>query len=341
MLLKCNDKKDVAEDDDIDQPYTQDDIEGISENLQGTFISAENEGTGNGLTSVSDDDSPVAPISERIVEHLATSEAVLKSQQRNEPDLTFQERKVIAAQILKEKPGQFLYRFGKYLQCEHLVHFLQFEGDPEVDFYLAETAKQINPHTSKVAIRNRRYAALQKMRSSGDYFSESEMENREPLLYEQLIGRHLTDDERSQLHANTTTSDDQGFSAMLFHHIDFRDERLRREREQDYEDGMFEEEEDDEDEDEKELRSDTEQEDMAEESEKRILREEFYSTVYNDFLGGKDKEFDYKNIDSSEAYDLLEIRARDEEERYFDEDDDEQNLTTDSNNQAVADIMES
>jgi len=66
-----------------------------------------------------------------------------------------------------------------------------------------------------------------------------------------------------------------------------------------------------------------------------MLREEFYSTVYNDFLGGKDKEFDYKNIDDSTAYDLLEIRARDEEERYFDEDDDEQNMTTDFPNQAV------
>ncbi|CAL4154639.1 unnamed protein product, partial [Meganyctiphanes norvegica] len=150
MLGKFDNTKNISAPNATEDSDKDDSIDQISENLQETFICAENEHQINGLMSLSEDDSVASPLCERIVEQLATSDAVLKSQQRGEPDLTFEERKLIAAEILKHKPGQFLYRFGKYLKQEHLVHFLQYEGDPEVDFYLAETAKQLNPHTSKL-----------------------------------------------------------------------------------------------------------------------------------------------------------------------------------------------
>ena len=48
----------------------------------------------------------------------------------------------------------------------------------------------------RITVRNRRYAAMQELRHSGTYFSEKEMERRDPLLYDQLIGRHQTEEER-------------------------------------------------------------------------------------------------------------------------------------------------
>lgn len=49
-------------------------------------------------------------LKDRIIHHLAASKVVLKSQQRYEPDFTYEERRNIAETMLDEKPGQFLYR---------------------------------------------------------------------------------------------------------------------------------------------------------------------------------------------------------------------------------------
>lgn len=39
------------------------------------------------------------------------------------------------------------------------------------------------------------------------------------------------------------------------------------------------------------------------------------------FLTGKDSDFDYSKVDTSDEYDDLKLRERDEEEAYFDQDD--------------------
>lgn len=54
--------------------------------------------------------------------------------------------------------------------------------------------------------------------------------------------------------------------------------------------------------------------------EKDQLRDEFYEIMCMKFLEGKDKEFDYTNIDENTEYDDLETQARDAEEKYFDAD---------------------
>ena len=57
----------------------------------------------------------------------------------------------------------------------------------------------------RVTVRNRRYAVLQQMRRTGDYFSEQEMERRDPLLYDHLIGQHQTQEEREEKYSADTT----------------------------------------------------------------------------------------------------------------------------------------
>ncbi|XP_042882021.1 coiled-coil domain-containing protein 97-like [Penaeus japonicus] len=273
--------------------------------------------------SQEDEADEVLPLKDRIIHHLAASKVVLKSQQRYEPDFTYEERLNIAETMLDEKPGQFLYRFGKFLRREHLSYFLKYEGNPEIDHYLTETMKYLNKHTSKITVKNRRYGAMQKLRKSGDYFSEKEMERRNPLLYDHLIGKHMTEEEKKEKY--TVAKNDISFSSLLLQHIDARDKTDFKKQQEEEEDDMFEEEED-EDEEKEEDEEGEEEMDMeteVESGEKQLLKEEFYSSAYLNFLNGKDEEFDYGQVDTSDDYDLLEIRARDDEERYFDDDDDD------------------
>lgn len=259
------------------------------------------------------------PLRDRIIHHMAASSIILKSQQRYEPDFTYQERKAIVEELLDEKPGQFLYRFGKQLEREHLQYFLKYEGDAEVDHYLKETLKQKNEHTCRITVRNRRYAALQKLRSCGDYFSEKEMERRNPLLYDQLIGKHQTEEEREE--KTQIDESDIRFSSILLAHIDKCDKKDLKKQQQDQEDEVYEEEDTDDEED---------SENPVESGEKQLFKEEFYSVGYWNFLRGNDHEFDYGQVDTSEEYDPLDIHERDEEERYFDDDDEQEETLCDS-----------
>lgn len=47
----------------------------------------------------------------------------------------------------------------------------------------------------QVICKNRRYQAMLEL-LKGDYFSDNEMRNREPLLWEQLVGQYLSEEEK-------------------------------------------------------------------------------------------------------------------------------------------------
>ncbi|KAL3253098.1 hypothetical protein MRX96_054670 [Rhipicephalus microplus] len=53
-------------------------------------------------------------------------------------------------------------------------------------------------------------------------------------------------------------------------------------------------------------------------TEKRLLRNEFMNTMYESFLSGKDKDYDYESVDNNADFDSLQTRQHDEEEKYFD-----------------------
>lgn len=266
-------------------------------------------------TTAEEDDIYTLPLRDRLVHCIAASNVQVKSQQKYEPDLTYDERKDIIDKLLQDKPGQFLYRFGSHLEREHLQYFLEYEGNAEVDHFLAEALKNKNKHTAKIAVRNRRYAALQKMQRSGDYFSEQEMERRDPLLYDHLIGQHLTQEEKEERQNASTTSEIK-FSSLLLHHIDNCAHKELKKQQEDQEDDMLEEEDTDEEDDDG---GGTETNAGVESREKQIFKEEFFSSGYNAFLRGQNDDFDYKEVDNNDTLDLLDIQARDAEERYFDE----------------------
>lgn len=156
---------------------------------------------------------PPLPINNEIVNNLTETEteminyivqenkAFFRSQQINDPDITESERLAIVSKVFADSHKKFLYRFGKHIRVDHLTYFEQQTGYSEDDsyeihYYLRDIRTKMRNRQRDV--KNRRYAAMQKMIEDDDnpYFGEQEMMEREPLLYEHLVGQYMTDTEK-------------------------------------------------------------------------------------------------------------------------------------------------
>nr|CAD7401498.1 unnamed protein product [Timema poppensis] len=131
-----------------------------------------------------------------MLNYLAKREDVhFKSQQIGEPELTFVQKRKIAGDLLSRNSGQFLARFGQFLELQHLKCFdiTNEDGmDYEVQYYLKQLQRFHNKSKMRVVIKNRRYEALKKLVNEGTYFSDEEMKKRNPLLYDRLVGCYLS-----------------------------------------------------------------------------------------------------------------------------------------------------
>lgn len=63
------------------------------------------------------------------------------------------------------------------------------------------------------------YEAMRQLEALGEYFSDEEMKQRDPLLYEDMIGQHLTDDDASAMLAADERMKDHALSEVLLQHI--------------------------------------------------------------------------------------------------------------------------
>lgn len=131
-----------------------------------------------------------------ILNHVSHSRAIFKCQHKDEPELSFEEKKTIALNLLEKSPPQFLARFGNFLKLEHLSYFRNISNDYEISFYLKRLQRYFDREQRQVDVKNRRYEALKSLVEKGEYFSETEMMKRNPLLYDQLVGRYLTEEEK-------------------------------------------------------------------------------------------------------------------------------------------------
>lgn len=258
-----------------------------------------------------------------LVEAVALSGYLVKSQQIGEAELTLNQRREELLQQYNSRPLVFLEKYHNCLKPEHLAAFAHVASDPRTQYYSKVIQRRATGCPNKTRVKNHRYAALRALQKDGDYFSEEQMRRREPLLYEQYIGQYLTDEEvleRSQEAMQEGQPEGSGGLAHLL--LNSYQERLiqsRMQEEQEREDGAQEEEDDDEEEDDIQAQ---EWEPTVEE--KAQLREEFISQMHQRFLDGKDKDFDYSEVDENPDYDNLDIVSRDAEEKYFDEDDSEE-----------------
>lgn len=263
-----------------------------------------------------------------MIECVAMSGSPVKSQQIGEAELTFGERREELLYQYRSRPLVFLERYHAHLKPEHLPAFAHVGSDPRAQHYSRLVQTRAAGCTNKTRVRNHRYAALRALQKEGEYFSEEQMRMRAPLLYEQYIGQFLTDEEaleRSQEAMLDGAQEGQGgggpcgLANLLLNSYQERLIQNRLQEEQDREDGAQEEDEDDDENDEVEQKG---WEPTAEE--KALLREEFISQMHQRFLDGKDKDFNYSEVDDNPDYDNLDIVSRDAEDKYFDEDDDEE-----------------
>ncbi|KAJ8345183.1 hypothetical protein SKAU_G00293760 [Synaphobranchus kaupii] len=255
-----------------------------------------------------------------MIEAVAASGSPVKSQQLGDPDLTLEERRRVLLQQYRAKPLVFLERYEAHLKPEHLGAFAHLSADCRAQHYCTEVQRRASSQAARTRVRNHRYAALRALQQEGQYFSEEQMRVREPLLYEQYIGQYLSEEELFQRSAETLAGGCVGLADLLMNSYQERLLQNTLQQQQDREEAA--EEETEEDDEENEAGEGVQWEPSAEE--KALLREEFLTQMHQRFLDGKDKDFNYSEVDENPDYDNLDIVSRDAEERYFDDDDDEE-----------------
>ncbi|CAO3676336.1 unnamed protein product [Rhizopus stolonifer] len=249
--------------------------------------------------------------------------------------------------MLESDPGLFLSKWGRYLSQSILSLFQCLQDNYEVKFYLSsllykETeSPTTNTRNQKSALytlfQNRRFEYLKRKLRHSDYFSDESMQLREPELYQQYVGRYIPEEKKSEPFGKDVTLVNRILSNIDQNYVN---DRLNRQRV--VEEEQFEEEESDDDEPlpmDKDVEmkdsnqekfeaknetdeSDTEKEDIEDmDKYKEEKRDELIRLLEENFLAGKDNDFDYDQIDYNEVYDDIEQQERDFQDHYFDEDD--------------------
>ncbi|XP_073454769.1 coiled-coil domain-containing protein 97 [Aquarana catesbeiana] len=246
------------------------------------------------------------------------SHVPIRSQQIGEPEFSHDQKMSILLDLYNSKPLIFLERFRKVLKEEHLLCFSHLSGDYTADFYFKEICKASQKKVNHTRVRNKRYAALQQLISAGEYFSDKEMRQRDPLMYEHYVGQYQSEEEIMSQNSRDLAQANS-LSDVLLDSCQEQIIQRKLEVQRELEENCEEEEEDSAEEEDSELQSDEER--TVDSEEKDLMREEFLTRMYQSFLDGKDKNFDYSEVDDNPDFDNLDIVTRDEEERYFDDDD--------------------
>jgi len=254
----------------------------------------------------------------RIIQVASGSKGFFRHQQIGDPDLTKQDKISIVTDLLENKPSTFLQRFGQFLSEDHLTFFEDIsDQNYEVGFYLKEARQKQCKYVQEHRVKNRRFQAMQKMISAGDeHFSEESMRQRNPLLYGQLIGQFLTDEERSL--ADRPDMTNCSLANIIMEHMDIDRERNLKKRLQGNEEEEFDTDSEDED---LQLTVSPNPTGSLDDGEKNALKREFVQASYQSFIAGLDAGVDYSKIDEDSNLDDLNLENRENEERYFDEDD--------------------
>ena len=252
----------------------------------------------------------VDPLALRMFDKIMASDKVIKSQQRGDAELTGKEKLEILSELLVNFPGNFLQRFGSLFDYEDLQYFAG-STDYEVQYRTRELNRLLTGNNMKKRTANRRYRAIEELTVNSDYFTDREMRERCPLLYEQYIGQFLTEEQRDKI----TGYFQPGELSLAGHIANKLDQDVTAEKlikqvkiEEHLKGGGA---------------TDsntvlTVSEDTGEaEEDKLMLRKEFLRLMHLRFINGED-EYDYRTVDENEEYDVSDIKERDDEEHYFD-----------------------
>ncbi|KOB68494.1 Coiled-coil domain-containing protein [Operophtera brumata] len=150
----------------------------------------------NGPEELEEEEIIVDPIDD-IIDYLVRSAKVsFKNAHVDEAEIRTYDKIRMAKDLYTQKPIDFLIQFGKFLTPYHIEYFEKKSLNNRRYHHCIEELKVYHSETSRhKRVRNRRYKALQQLQNETDYFSEKQMMLRNPLLYEQLVGQYLTEEE--------------------------------------------------------------------------------------------------------------------------------------------------
>ena len=248
---------------------------------------------------------------------IAQCDVIIKSQQRDDNELTLSEKYEHLSKIYHQNKVSILQRFGNHLNLKDFELFNE-PDNYEMQFYVNKYRALQDPVHKEQVVKNRRYNYLKNVLKQSDYFEDKELEKRNPLLYKQYIGQYISDDEIQNSRNNENT-----FSEFLFNKIDKSINNFRCDIEQHSCDVEEDEEDSDNDiENDEDFKKYLEEKIPMENEERIQLRKEFLCLMENSFLIG-DENFDYSVIDNDEQYDNM--CDQDIEDHYFDEENSSEN----------------
>jgi hypothetical protein len=146
-----------------------------------------------------------------------------KTLRYGEVELNQEEKLKQMHSTLHSDPSLFLSKWGRHLSQNTLRLFQVIKDNYEVDFYLDSLLYQepedldmtalhirqdrVPPRKSAMhqLAQNRRYEYLQRELRLSDYFSDESIQLREPVLYDQFVGRHVPAKEKSKPFENDMT----------------------------------------------------------------------------------------------------------------------------------------
>jgi hypothetical protein len=173
---------------------------------------------------------------------------------------------------------------------------------------------------------------LKMIEEDNSYFSEDEMIRRDPDLYEEIVGQYLSTAEK-QARRNFDPRN-SSLVEILYESIDKQDENIRRANEAPAAENPNEESESDDssheqhwgnfDNEKKSTKDRKRKSNFITKGEQEVLRDEWVGIMYNNFLSGKDQNFDYSEIDNNEMYDESKEKNQDCEDKYFEEEEDDE-----------------
>lgn len=294
------------------------------------------------LQELQESDVEVDPIHDIIDYLVRCANISFKNAHVDQSEVRTSDKIKMASDVYKQSPTDFLLQFGKYLAPHHIGYFENLQSSDDDFRGCIKQLKTYHSEKSKCRrIRNRRYNALQKLQNETDYFSEKQMMYRNPLLYEQLVGQYLSDEEIKE--RDGVDNENLTFLSMILETVDRNDMReMKNEQmlQEDLESMKLTNTEDDA----KSSGSDNtdnfknkkqwgdfdtpdtrpsympepRKQNMITAPERNLLREEFLQEMFCSFIEGRDIDVDYHSIDNNEEYDDLQQVSQDAEDRYFD-----------------------
>ncbi|CAD5233759.1 unnamed protein product [Bursaphelenchus xylophilus] len=156
--------------------------------------------------------SSTGEIKEVFTKILGLSDVFYRHQKKDEPDLEDEERLKILENLFISNPSLFLQRYHRYLD-EGDISLFSDDSTNLMYFDMIRKAKLSSEKSRD--LRNQRFLAMQKLKGQGEYFSLDKMRERDPALFDLMLGGHLRDDEKITLRPTEELMDGADYSDYM------------------------------------------------------------------------------------------------------------------------------